>query len=238
MSEGNSERFLTAFRRIERWLESNTRGGRNYDGFTHALHHFARHNNVIRRNRDDLRQFAELRNAMVHEYAGEKVIAEPNDWSVERIEAIAQELASPPRVLPAFSKQVVTVAPAASLAEALRMMAKHEYSQLPVYDNGRCRGLLTGEAIARWLRGRVEDDVVSLSEPTVAQVLRTGGSQRENYRFVDRQTTLFDVLDLFASHRAAKLEALLITHSGKPTEAPLGIVTTHDLPEVHHRSGG
>lgn len=234
----NSERFLTAFRRIERWLETHAPGARRIDGFGNSINHFAKKNNVIRRFRDDLRQFAELRNAMVHEYAGEKLIAEPNDWTVERIEMIAQELVQPPRVLPAFAKQVITVPPEASVSTALRVMHEHGFSQVPVSQDTRCRGLLTGNTIARWLAARISEDIFSLEETTVADVLHFAGQEKtSNFRFAARDTTLFDVLDLFATNRAKRLEAVLITHSGDPGESLLGIITTADLPEVHHLVG-
>ena len=234
----NSDRFLTAFRRIERWMETHAPGSRRIDGFPNAINHFAKKNNVIRRFRDDLRQFAELRNALVHEYAGHKLIAEPNDWTVRRIELIAEELVSPPRVLPTFAKEVVTISPDDSVSRALRLMHEHGFSQMPVYSDTRCRGMLTGNTIARWLAARVSDDVFSLAETTVADVLRFAGQEKtHNFRFAARDATLFDVLDLFTTHRAKQLEAVLITHSGDPAEKLLGIITTADLPEVHHLVG-
>jgi len=55
-----------------------------------------------------------------------------------------------------------------------------------------------------------------------------------NYRFISRRTTLFDVLEHFDdfTKRGRNLDALIITHSGKINQKPLGIVTVYDLPEI------
>ena len=33
-------------------------------------------------------------------------------------------------------------------------------------------------------------------------------------------------------HRGKRLEAILLTENGRPTEQPLGIVTVHDIPKM------
>ena len=60
---------------------------------------------------------------------------------------------------------------------------------------------------------------------------RQSEEKRNNHQFVARDTRVDDVGGLFASHEL--LEAVLITASGKASEALLGIVTRWDL--IHLR---
>jgi len=73
----------------------------------------------VRRFREDLREFADLRNAIVHDRMHDEVIAEPNSWAVERIGMIANLLTAPPAVIPLFEKRVFTVDEEQSLGEAV-----------------------------------------------------------------------------------------------------------------------
>ena len=56
----------------------------------------------------------------------------------------------------------------------------------------------------------------------------------ENDAFPDRSSIVLDGMAAFDTflHRGKRLEAVLLTQSGRPTEHPLGIVTVHDIPRM------
>ncbi len=87
-----------------------------------------------------------------------------------------------------------------------------------------------------WLGKKVEDDIFELSSTTIEVVLKESGyyEEKENYRFVGRDTPLFEVLNIFqkAQEEGNPIEAVVITHSGIKREKILGIITEWDLPEV------
>lgn len=57
---------------------------------------FPKRKGQIAQFEEDLLQMAQLRNAIVHErIADDFVIAEPNEWAVQRIETIEQALTKP-----------------------------------------------------------------------------------------------------------------------------------------------
>lgn len=57
----------------------------------------------------------------------------------------------------------------------------------------------------------------------------------EECRFVDRNTSLFQVLEIFdlAKEDGISLAAILITHSGGHNQKLLGILTIRDLHRIH-----
>jgi hypothetical protein len=84
----NSERFLNAFVAIEKYLQ-NKCGLNQWETFSQLIFVASKSMPEVRRYRYDLREYGELRNAIVHDYRGDGyVIAEPNTIAVESIEKI------------------------------------------------------------------------------------------------------------------------------------------------------
>lgn len=120
-----------------------------------------------------------------------------------------------------------------SVGEAVRDMRQGSFSQLPVLNEGVVAAVLTSETVARWLAYEFCNDVVSLSETKISQVL-PHTEDKEHYCFLSRRATLLDALfefDQFAA-RGKSLDAILVTNDGKPHQPMLGIVTLFDLPDI------
>lgn len=228
----NSDRFLQAFNRIEKHLRRKVQEDK-FGSFGALVRNVEKRDRTVRRYAVDLHEFADLRNAIVHESTDSHVIAEPNERTVREIEALALALVKPPEVAPSFIHGVVSLSETASIGEAVALMQERDYSQIPITKQETFHGLLTNNTIVRWLGASVKNDILSLSETSVAEVL-THEEASEGHVFIGRDATLFDVLDAFehARNTGKVLSALLITHSGKSHEKIVGIVTASDLPTV------
>lgn len=227
-----SQRFLAAFRRIEKSLERHARD-RQFNDFGALIHRAAATDSTVRQMRAELGQFARLRNAIVHE-SGREAIAEPHAEVCNRIEQIADLLEKPPLVLPTFGRTVQTFRRSDPIAEVARAAFRNDFSQFPILDGGRICGLLIGNTVFRWLGALADEDLFSVSETTIGDVL---GYQEEAivYRIVKRASTQADVLRLFEerAENGPPLHAVLITHDGKDSSALLGIISAWDVPRIH-----
>ncbi len=234
----NSDRFLDAFGTIERLLRTTTDEDRRTP-FYRLVDHAARVNPVARRYQNDLKEFADLRNAIVHERTDEHVIAEPNDRAVREIMHILTLMQDPPRVIPLFQQEVFYMTVDDPVAVAAYAMVERDFSQVPVYEGERFAGLLTTDDIARWLGRCVCDNQPYVVETPLADVLACT-ADHENVVFFGREGTLFEALDAFqeAEKSGKRLEAVLITASGSPAEALLGIITVLDMPAIYEALGG
>ena len=88
MTVRNSDRFIVAYNRIEKVLAEKA-DVNGYFPFYRLIDKVKITNSVVRKYEDDLREFGDLRNAIVHDRTGiDYVIAEPHDDIVERIELI------------------------------------------------------------------------------------------------------------------------------------------------------
>jgi predicted transcriptional regulator len=135
--------------------------------------------------------------------------------------------------MPAFKRTVTTKQKADTLADVLRSIREHDYSQYPVYDEKTYVGLLTENGITRWLAEHVATqlELVDLSEVSIGTVLRQEEARRMNCQFAGRNSTVAEIRSKFAEHEL--LEAVLITEKGRPAEKLLGIATRWDLLRVH-----
>ncbi|WP_413364317.1 hypothetical protein [Lysinibacillus sp. 3P01SB] len=151
MTVKNSDRFLTAFNRIDHQMR-DIAGVRDYMPFYRLIDQAKKKSLLVRKYEDDLRAYADLRNAIVHHRTSmEFVIAEPHIQVVEQIEHIDEALTRPKLVGQMFRKQVMTFQTTDSLQHTLKAIRKRRYTQFPVYEGKVFRGLVTTVGITNWL---------------------------------------------------------------------------------------
>lgn len=229
----NSDEFLAAFSGIEKWLRKEAGEDRSAT-FSQLIEKVSYKSGIIRQYRNDLKEFADLRNAIVHERTDSHVIAEPNDRAVADLKHIESVILAPPRVVPMFQLQVRTRTVSESVGQAVADMRNGSFSQLPIFsDSSKLIAVLTTETVVRWLASEVSNDLVSLLETKIKDVL-PHVEDEEHFCLLSRKATLFDALSKFDEFalRGKDLDAVLITDNGKPDQSLLGIITVYDLPKI------
>ena len=223
------ERFIAAQNAIEHYLRE-TLNEPNRTSYTSMLYEYARRNPSWRA-RETLRRFAQLRNVVVHEKTrAYEYLSIPVPAVVEEIERIRDRLLNPERVYPQFKRKVLTIQLSTPLSDLLKLISEHGYSQYPVYEGRKFRGLLTENGITRWLADHIVEtmSLVELADEKVEAVL-LNEEARENYEFVSRHELLDEVVRKF-SHNIF-LEAVLITQTGRKDQRLLGMITRWDILE-------
>ena len=189
---------------------------------------------VIRKFEDDLRVYANLRNAIVHNRTEvEYAIAEPHDDIVELIEYIDRELAKPVTVGELFRRKVHTLNSTDSLSKGLELIRKQRFNQIPIYRNSEFIGLVTADGITYWLADEYPEGVISGEMPTLIDIYYHE-KKKNTYRFVSQDLSVYAAEEYFrkAMSQGKRIEALLITQTGNKSEKLLGIVTTADLLKI------
>ncbi|ALS37962.1 putative transcriptional regulator [Enterococcus rotai] len=222
-----AEEFLSSFNRIEKWFREQLNNPTNM-GFSEMVRRLSRKKDShIPLFQDDLLQMAQLRNAIVHEQIStDFVIAEPNEWAVNRMQEIEQALISPEKVLPKFAKKVTGFDINISIKDILAIVARKQYSQFPIYDAGIFKGLITVRGLGIWLAVESSKGDIQLEGRKAAELL-VSNYKGSNYQFVGKDTTVFQVEELFVTQ--VRLEAILITKDGNPNGSLLGIIRPRDL---------
>ena len=147
--------------------------------FSALVNEAARTDPAVRRYLIDLKEFADLRNAIVHERGTGEVIAEPHEEAVETLESIFRKITDPPRI-DRFLKEVLTSTADEPIGVAAGLMRAGDFSQVPVYLAGTMVALLTAETIARWVAAAFESGVGLVEEESIGIVL-THTEDEENH---------------------------------------------------------
>ncbi|WP_422098452.1 hypothetical protein [Variovorax sp.] len=228
----NSDAFLAIFSDIEKWLRSAAGVDKGVP-FFQVIDRAAIREAIVRRYRDDLKEFADLRNAIVHERGDGRVIAEPNERALTDIELIRRALFNPPKVVPLFSGEVKCRGDADPVGHAVVDMRAGAFSQMPILQDGAVVAVLTSETVVRWLASEVGNDLISLMETPIRDLL-SHVEDEEHYRFLPRTASLHEAVAQFESFasRGKTLDAILITEAGLPNQKLLGILTIYDLPAI------
>ncbi len=185
---------------------------------------------VVRAYADDLLDYGELRNAIVHSRGrnGLRVIAEPVPEALAEFERIVQELTNPVSVISLSGGPPKHFHPNESLASALTHMRQHAFSQLVVKAGDEPLELLTETGIARWLEA---SDASALNGTTIANALRF--EPPKSFTLVDRHASAHDVRERFQrlpkNAAEGRLQAVIVTEHGRASEKALGIITPWDL---------
>jgi hypothetical protein len=227
-----SERFKVAFNQIHSWLRKNIKGALS-DKFTDLLKNGFPQNSLIRKNYNDLKMFARLRNSIVHEKVGKGFyIAEPHEKVVVQIEKIATLVFQPKYALLIGLKPVVYYDESAGLLDVLSVIKTKPYSIFPIYDQKGFKWLLTAECIIHWLAQNLSDKAINLEHIKVKDLYEI--SKKKPVEFVGRDSDMFEVEEIFEQYhqKNRRLDAVIITASGKKSEKPLAIITPRDLVEM------
>lgn len=224
--------FLAVFSRIERLLKERLSRNGNRK-VADLIQEYAGVNPYWAKDHKDLDHFRQIRNFLTHEQSdthGFPIVV--TMWSHARLVEIKERLAAPVPISRRYKRMVTTVGPDISLAAVVRLAYEKEFSQFPVVDDGGgFRGLVTENAITRWLGRQIDRNstTVDLAKVAVASVLREKESDRKQipiFRFESLEEPEAEVMGLFMRH--PMLEVVLLTASGAKTSPIEGIVTQWD----------
>jgi len=225
------ERFESAYNRIDRGLGEliNEQADKRKHAFASKVRIVSQRYRRVAKYADFLLEIGELRNAVVHNRTGEDLfLAVPSESTVVELERIEQKLFAPERVEKRFLRDVITLRPEQTLAEAFELIRDDGYSRYPVYDDQRFVGMATSNGFTRWIAARMSGTRIEVdgSKVTIADIIARD-HRRDRVTFVDRNAYVDDVEQLFA--RRHELEAVIITERGRENEKPIGMICPADM---------
>lgn len=223
----NAERFIASFNRIHNFLSFSDNEKEYKKPFYRLLDENEYRNPAVKKYKNDLQIFADLRNVMVHKkLIPNSYIAQPTDKVVKHIEQIEDEIKSPEKVYPLFKRDVVQFNFDDLFTKVLKTISERKFTHFPVYKNKELIGLLTEKGITMWLANQLEDETIYLKKTMVEEIVLED-TRKNNYLYIKKNMSVEIAADLLKNDR--RLDALLITENGKVSESPLGIITPSDL---------
>jgi len=181
--------------------------------------------------RESLLGLAELHGVVLRSRdGGGTPVAPPLPETIARAERLAQEIARPTPALRFASSALSRASSGEALGPRLVEMRRRDFSQVPVYDAGVFAGLLTTNAVARWLADQLDDRGDAIVEDVHVRDVLPYVEEHEVARFVSQHTAACEVVAMLLGERPP-LAVILTTH-GRESEPPLGLLVTADLPEL------
>jgi predicted transcriptional regulator len=126
-------------------------------------------NKLIRIHKDDLREYAELRNAIVHQTKDEP-IAEPYLETVQHLQKNYEILKNPPTLLKIASRPVYSCKVDDLIIEVVTEMTKKVYTHVHVYENNIFIGVFSESSITKWLGDSAEMDGFLLEQARIGDL--------------------------------------------------------------------
>jgi hypothetical protein len=123
-----------------------------------------------------LTTIAKIRNLIVHERTDlHRHVVIPTVAIAEGLKHCKERLMNPARAVPIFQRAVEKISIHDTLSGVLKIIEERDYSQFPVYENKRFRGMLTENGVTRWLARHVVRNLslVELDEVFVSDVLQS-----------------------------------------------------------------
>lgn len=221
----NAGRFLEAFVSIEQSMRDILKPSRNMK-FYQLVNMCSKTNHIIRSKHMDLMEYADLRNAIVHQRGNQQeIIAQPVDSVVNDIMTIAQALKKDEQIGTHLHKKVVVCHPSDLILDTYYLMQKLGTSKLPIYDEERFVGLITYREIAHW----------AIDNPNlqyISEIIEECADDR--VIFMDRKRDISQIIYEFENSlkKGIYVLVIIITETGMKNQKPLGIYTVYDLPEL------
>lgn len=221
--------FLRLYNEIDHLLKQLT-DLRPSTPFWKRLRSAAKREHGLKRYVDDLLEFHELRNAIIHHRAyPDELVATPSEKTVARLREIVDWLNAPPRVIPAYASKVRVFSPSTPLSEVLQFIYSRGFSQVVSRFEGRLR-LTTSSGITRWLAAMINAGEVPFETATLNDVLPF--DTEDAMQLIARDASVDEALAIFQAsleRKRPRLFAIIITETGQAHEEPLGIITPRDL---------
>jgi len=228
-----TEQFLDRFNELEQFLRELT-NARRVIPFGNLIKSAANSNAPVRRYERDLREYGDLRNAIVHEHPRGHVIAHITQEALDEFSEMVDKITAPEAVYPLFGREIVVYHQGDPLARAIKDLWESDHSQVIVRTD-KVLTLLSSAGITRWLGSQIDGACVDLSDATVGDALAC--EEPGGIAFVGRDAPVDEARELFLSfpsRRQQRLRAVVITEHGRPSETPLGLITSSDLIELEH----
>jgi RNase P protein component len=226
-----TQQFLNRFNELEQFLRDATNSKREVP-FGSLIGRTSQQNAAVRRYERDLREFADLRNAIVHEHPRGHVIADIRKEALDEFTAMADQIMAPERVYPLFRREIHVYQENDRLTKAVKDLWESGHSQIIVRVD-KMLTLLSSQGITRWLGSQVNGQAIDLADASVGDALTY--EEEGGIAFLSRNAPLDEARELFLSfptRHSQRLRAVVITENGRPTEAPLGLITASDLVEL------
>src|SRR5574344_397757 len=219
----NARRFIICYNNIDQSLRSQYDLSKS-SSYTEVIRRASRMNAFVKKYEDQLVDYGRLRNAIVHSFNENMVIAEPHTDVVEEYERLAKIICTPPLAVDTVcNKDIKTINHDASVAEVVENIYKSGNSNWPVYKDGMLIGVANSRRLIKEIgkKKKKKRDINEFLNNTRIEDAICNFGEDNYYTIANKNVTLDKILQLFSENR--KLSLIIITETGSLLEQPIGV---------------
>ena len=235
MKNSLSKKFQEVYNKIDEYLRNQLEVDKNVS-HSHLIKEVSKTNSLIRNNKDILIQFAQLRNAIVHNPNRDKAhpIAEPHKSIVNQYVSVLESIMNPPKALSIAVKidLIFSASIEDNALEVIGLMNEKQFTHVPIINDGVIVGVFSENVIFSFL---AKDEIIMVEKDSTinefSDFLHVEKHSGEYFEFISRETLLIDLQDI-ANHQIngdKRLGAIFITNDGSKNQKCLGMLTAWDL---------
>lgn len=233
----NSKRFLTIYNEIDEFMRKDLKE-EDYVGHTDLIIKMIKKGNfVFKYYFDDLKKYAKLRNAIVHN-PDQRIadpIAEPHKNIVDNYQDILNKALSPALAIEKIAileNKIFTVSLNSSAFKAMSIMIENNYSHAPVIENNKLIGVFSVSTVFAYIekkRNITIDEKTKISE--FIEYIPIKNHTNESFVFSPKNITVVEVQEIFRKQfiNNNRIVAIFITENGRENEKILGLITPWNI---------
>src|SRR5699024_8057389 len=132
----------------------------------------------------------------------------------------------------AYACEVYAFQESHALSDLLAVTREKSLSKFPIYSGDELKGMITQKGMANWMARHMQDGALPSATTMLQDVMPFEESKK--YKVTSMHTSVYQAVEIFKEQisEGKRLEALLITKKGHPSEALLGIITAWDILEI------
>lgn len=233
----NADKFLNIYNRLDAYMRKELQE-EDYVSHTKLLNNMkARGNIYFKYNIDDLKSYATLRNAIVHNPKSKeaKPIAEPHDLIVKKYEDLVNRVLNPPKALDSIAirrQDVFTTTLDDNALLVMKEMNKNIFTHVPVIEEDKMIGVFSENTVFTFFADKdiaLFEDKMKIKD--FINYIPIEKHQSETFKFVSRDTTVLEIEEIFRKEfeNKKRISAIFITENGKEEEKLLGLITPWDV---------
>ena len=176
----------------------------------------------------------ELRNLLSHHSdIGGSAPVDPSDELISTLEKIIYEIEHPltaqQMIIP--TSRLVFATRDENVGELLDKMTEKGYSHIPVFRNDKLFGVLSIDAVFRFMKSNPGKTPESIKVSDMDEYLPTESHVYERYGFVSKNETAAKVKELFRASGpgSARMAAVFVTEDGTKNSKVVGMITPWDV---------
>ncbi len=235
----NSDRFLNIYNELDQFmrvsLDEDSR-----TSHTQLIEKLAKKSNLFRFYKNDLKEFAELRNAIVHNthFCNNRygdVIAEPHDIVVEMYDELLEKINSPKLAKDIYrhlsDENVLIATTKTKIMNIIKAMHDKDFTCVPIIMNNKLIGVFSENVLLSLIAKKGICDFRKLIINDILEYIQIENHQGEYFEFCKVKDNIFDLKELFQKQMLNKkrLELIFVTGNGQRNEEILGVISAWDL---------